>query len=146
MLHEKKLNCYLRFQFPVQPKIRVLNQMVGAALGSDVVLGCRLEASPRPLTSWIRNDGVILLNNQKYELTEEADSYRINMQLKIKNLEEKDFGHYKCVAKNTLGDKEGFVRLIEISPPTSIPHSTQSQEFYVPVHKGMERHFTHIAL
>ncbi|XP_055940328.1 lachesin-like isoform X2 [Argiope bruennichi] len=128
----KRILLHVNFQ----PKIRVLNQMVGAALGSDVVLGCRLEASPRPLTSWIRNDGVILLNNQKYELTEEADSYRINMQLKIKNLEEKDFGHYKCVAKNTLGDKEGFVRLIEISPPTSIPHSTQSQEFYVPVHKG----------
>ncbi|XP_055940336.1 lachesin-like isoform X3 [Argiope bruennichi] len=104
----KRILLHVNFQ----PKIRVLNQMVGAALGSDVVLGCRLEASPRPLTSWIRNDGVILLNNQKYELTEEADSYRINMQLKIKNLEEKDFGHYKCVAKNTLGDKEGFVRLI----------------------------------
>ncbi|CAL1263926.1 unnamed protein product [Larinioides sclopetarius] len=104
----KRILLHVNFQ----PKIRVLNQMVGAALSSDVVLGCRLEASPRPLTSWIRNDGVILLNNKKYELTEEADSYRINMQLKIKNLEEKDFGHYKCVAKNTLGDKEGFVRLI----------------------------------
>ncbi|GFU08374.1 hemicentin-1 [Nephila pilipes] len=123
-------------QVNFQPKIRVNNQMVGAALGSDVVLGCRLEASPRPLTSWIRNDGVILLDNKKYELTEEADSYRINMQLKIRKLEIKDFGHYKCVAKNTLGDKEGFVRLIEIIPPTSVPHSTQSQEFYVPVHKG----------
>ncbi|GIY80719.1 hemicentin-1 [Caerostris darwini] len=105
-------------QVNFQPKIRVNNQMVGAALGSDVVLGCRVEASPRPLTSWIRNDGVILLNNKKYELTEESESYRINMQLKIKNLEEKDFGHYKCVAKNTLGDKEGFVRLIGSSDAT----------------------------
>lgn len=86
--------------------------MVRAAIGSDVVLGCRLEASPRPLTSWIRVDGVILLNNKKYELTEEVDSYRIDMQLKIKNLEESDFGPYKCVARNMLGDKEGFVRLI----------------------------------
>ncbi|KFM76454.1 Lachesin, partial [Stegodyphus mimosarum] len=123
-------------QVNFQPKIRVNNQMVGAAIGSDVVLGCRLEASPRPLTSWIRNDGVILLNNKKYELIEEAESYRIHMQLRIKNLDEKDFGHYKCVAKNTLGDKEGFVRLIEISPPTSVPYSTQPHDFYVPVQRG----------
>lgn len=86
--------------------------MVGAAIGSDVVLGCRLEASPRPLTSWIRNDGVILLNNKKYELIEDVESYRIHMQLKINNLEENDYGPYKCVARNMLGDKEGFVRLI----------------------------------
>ncbi|XP_054706544.1 lachesin-like [Uloborus diversus] len=123
-------------QVNFQPKIRVSNQMVGAVIRNDVILGCRLEASPRPLTSWIRNDGVILLNNKKYEITEEADSYRIHMQLKIKNLDEKDFGHYKCVAKNTLGDKEGFVRLIEINPPTSIPQSTQSSEYYVPVQRG----------
>ncbi|XP_071034584.1 lachesin [Parasteatoda tepidariorum] len=123
-------------QVNFQPKIRVSNQMVGAALGSDVLLGCRLEASPRPLTSWIRNDGIILLNNKKYEISEVAESYRIHMQLKIKNLDEKDYGHYKCVAKNTLGDKEGFVRLIEISPPTSSPFSTQSHEFYVPIQRG----------
>ncbi|KAG8192551.1 hypothetical protein JTE90_015186 [Oedothorax gibbosus] len=118
------------------PKIKVNNQMVWAAMGSDVVLGCGIEASPRPLTSWIRYDNVILLNNKKYHLTEEADSYRIHMQLRIRDLEEKDYGSYKCVAKNTLGDKEGFVRLIESNTPTSVPHSTQSQDYYLPVHKG----------
>jgi hypothetical protein len=33
------------------------------------------------------------------------------MKLKISDLEEKDFGSYKCVAKNALGEKEGLVRL-----------------------------------
>lgn len=124
-------------QVNFQPKIRVINQMVRAAIGSDVILGCRVEASPRPLTSWIRNDGVILLSNKKYELTEEFESYRIDMQLTIKNLDENDFGPYKCVARNMLGEKEGFVRLIEMAPPTIVPHSTLPNEFYVAVQRGI---------
>lgn len=47
----------------------------------------------------------------KYQTREEHDSYRTKMKLKITNLEDKDFGTYKCVAKNSLGEKEGLVRL-----------------------------------
>ncbi|UYV78476.1 hypothetical protein LAZ67_16001638 [Cordylochernes scorpioides] len=38
-------------------------------------------------------------------------SYRTNMTLRIAHVDESDFGPYKCVAKNTLGEKEGYVRL-----------------------------------
>jgi hypothetical protein len=63
------------------------------------------------MTSWIRSDGVILLPTPKYHIEEEHDNYKTKMKLKIMNLEKKDFGSYKCVAKNTLGEKEGLVRL-----------------------------------
>ncbi|XP_023244457.1 lachesin-like [Centruroides sculpturatus] len=122
----------IMLQVNFRPKIRVPNQLVGAAAGTDVLLECKLEASPRPLTSWIRNDGMIVLNNKKYQLTEEDDSYRILMKLRINNLHERDFGSYKCVAKNTLGEKEGFIRLYEIPPPTSLPQPTAALEVYMP--------------
>jgi len=95
----------------VRPKIRVGNQLVGAAKGTEVLLECRVEASPKPLTSWIRQDQVILLPTHKYQISEEVNTYKIKMKLKITDLEEKDFGAYKCVAKNTLGEKEGYIRL-----------------------------------
>ncbi|GIY96627.1 lachesin [Caerostris extrusa] len=98
-------------QVNFRPKIRVPNQLVGAASGSDVTLECRLEASPSPLTSWIRSDGFMLLNNKKYEITESQHGYKVDMKIKIRNLVEGDFGSYKCLAKNTLGEKEGFIRL-----------------------------------
>ncbi|GFW40458.1 lachesin [Trichonephila clavipes] len=116
----------------IRPKIRVPNQLVGAASGSDVVLECRLEASPSPLTSWIRSEGIMLLNNRKYDITEEKNGYKINMKIKIYGLTENDFGSYKCVAKNTLGEKEGFIRLYEIPPPTANPKVTQHYEVYLP--------------
>lgn len=98
--------------FPlVRPKIKVSNQLVGSIIGSDVQLECRCEASPTPATSWIRHDGQVLAPSNKYQLREEHDSYKTKMKLKIMSLDEKDFGSYKCVAKNTIGEKEGLVRL-----------------------------------
>lgn len=101
----------LRLSLSVRPKIRVPNQLVGAPSGTDVTLECRLEASPTPLTSWIRSDGIMLLNNRKYDVTEEKEGYKIYMKIRINTLTASDFGSYKCVAKNTLGEKEGFIRL-----------------------------------
>ncbi|XP_067120306.1 lachesin-like isoform X2 [Centruroides vittatus] len=119
-------------QVNFRPKIRVPNQLVGAAANTDVTLECKLEASPRPLTSWIRSDGMLLLQNRKYELTEEEESYKITMKIKIFELNDRDFGSYKCLAKNTLGEKEGFIRLYEIPPPTTLPRPTPSYEVYLP--------------
>ncbi|XP_015924453.2 lachesin [Parasteatoda tepidariorum] len=122
-------------QINFQPKIRVANQVVYAAGGTEAILGCHLEASPRPLTSWIRHDEAVLISNNKYEIQEIEDSYKILMQLKIKNISDDDFGHYKCVAKNTFGDKEGFVRLIEIVTTTTTTLSTLAYKIYVPVQR-----------
>lgn len=95
----------------VRPKIKVSNQIVFSSVGSDVHLECRCEASPLPTTSWIKSDGTLLQPNVKYQTREEHDSYRTKMKLKITNLDDNDFGAYKCVAKNPLGEKEGLVRL-----------------------------------
>lgn len=106
-------SVFLVFLIIVRPKIKVSNQLVGSTIGSDVQLECRCEASPQPLTSWIRYDGQIISKSltTKYKLNEEHESYRTKMKLRIFNLDEKDFGSYKCVAKNVLGEKEGLVRL-----------------------------------
>lgn len=102
-----------------RPKIRVSNQVVGSMLGSDVQLECRCEASPTPTTAWIRSDGHLLTPSAKYLMREEHDSYRTKMKLKIVSLDEKDFGSYKCVAKNAIGEKEGLVRLYEMALPST---------------------------
>ncbi|KAG8192552.1 hypothetical protein JTE90_015187 [Oedothorax gibbosus] len=117
------------------PKIKVENQMVHAAGGTEAVLGCHVEASPRPLTSWIRHDDVVLISNAKYAIEEIEDSYKILAQLKIKNVSETDFGHYKCVTKNTFGEKEGFVRLIEIVTTTTTTASTIPFKVFIPIQR-----------
>lgn len=42
---------------PVHPVIQVPNQLVGAPLGTDVTLECILEAFPKAISYWIRDNG-----------------------------------------------------------------------------------------
>lgn len=102
-------------------------------------LECVVEASPRPLTSWIRSDGHILLESKKYHLIEEVDSYRIRMRLRIHDLRKSDYGHYKCHAKNTFGEKEGFIRLHDIPHPTTLARPTPATEAAVHITKQSGR-------
>lgn len=39
------------------------------------------------------------------------NAYKVVMKLTITNVEISDFGSYKCVAKNSLGDTDGAIKL-----------------------------------
>ena len=47
----------------------------------------------------------------KYEAVSSDDSYRVYMRLKIRSVGLADFGAYKCVAKNSLGETDGTIKL-----------------------------------
>lgn len=51
------------------------------------------------------------INNKKYEAYEEYHGFRITMRLIINYLTVEDFGTFKCLAKNILGEKEGLIRV-----------------------------------
>ena len=85
----------------VRPKIRVQTLLTGASRGSQAVLECQVEGSPRPTTSWMRSDEHNTLTGPKYQMTEEVSgSNTVIMRLKISDVNEKDFGAYKCSGKN----------------------------------------------
>ena len=136
----------------VPPKIRVHKQLIGSYLGSDVIIGCDVDASPRPELYWINGDGNRLdkmmenfdddlssttiehqsstnnhhynvfdssfnennhqINNKKkYHFEQEQNGYRTTMKLIIRNLQLADYGSYKCSGHNSIGKKEGLIRL-----------------------------------
>ncbi|UYV72581.1 hypothetical protein LAZ67_9003847 [Cordylochernes scorpioides] len=92
--------------------IWIPNQLVGSPLGSDVTLDCILESHPKSVTYWTTKEGQMLMSNTKYD-TVMLDSglYKLQMRLQIKDLVPDDFGLYTCVAKNSLGETEGTIRL-----------------------------------
>lgn len=59
----------------VRPKIRVYDQLIGVEPGLSVVMECYIESSPRPLTSWLRQDNLFLLPSAKYEINEEVSFF-----------------------------------------------------------------------
>lgn len=51
------------------------------------------------------------LPGEKFESVLVDSGYRSFMRLKIRNLTSTDFGSYKCVAKNSLGETDGNIKL-----------------------------------
>ncbi|XP_051157104.1 lachesin-like isoform X2 [Leptopilina boulardi] len=106
------------------PMIWVPNQLVGAPLETNVTIDCNTEAYPRAISYWIYNYTMVL-SNEKYTTTIEENSYKTSMKLTIRSLKNGDFGNYRCISKNSLGETEGSIRLYEIPKPSAPPKATE---------------------
>lgn len=90
--------------------IWVPNQLVGAPAGTEVTIDCHTESFPRAISYWV-HENVMLLPTRKYQTDLAENTYRSHMRLTINNLQVKDFGNYRCISKNSLGETEGSIRL-----------------------------------
>ncbi|KAG8234964.1 hypothetical protein J437_LFUL010310 [Ladona fulva] len=62
----------------------------------------------------IGSDSVLIkrvFSGDKYEAVVVENKYKKYMMLKIRNVSHKDFGSYKCMAKNSLGETDGYIKL-----------------------------------
>ncbi|PNF32521.1 hypothetical protein B7P43_G02443 [Cryptotermes secundus] len=114
----------LRVQFP--PMLTIANQLEGAYLGQDVSLECLSEAYPASINYWTTERGDMIVSGDKYEAVSTDNDYKKYMMLKIRNVKHNDFGSYKCVAKNSLGETDGIIKLDEIPAPTTTSTPTIS--------------------
>ncbi|XP_035439038.1 neurotrimin [Spodoptera frugiperda] len=105
----------LTVQFP--PVITIRNQLVGAALGTELVLECETEAYPKPVSYWSRDNGEIVPVGGGLEPHKIDGSYRSVLKLAIRRVTSSDYGTYKCVSKNSLGDTEGTIKLYPMPLP-----------------------------
>uniref|UniRef100_A0A1I8P3Y2 Ig-like domain-containing protein n=1 Tax=Stomoxys calcitrans TaxID=35570 RepID=A0A1I8P3Y2_STOCA len=108
----------MKLQVHFHPLVQVPNQLVGAPVLTDVTLICNVEASPKAINYWQRENGEMIIAGDRYLLTEkEVNMYSIEMVLHIRRLQSSDFGGYKCISKNSIGDTEGTIRLYEMERP-----------------------------
>ncbi|XP_055526091.1 lachesin isoform X7 [Wyeomyia smithii] len=102
----------MKLQVHFHPLIQVPNQLVGAPLGTDVTVICNVEASPKAINYWQRENGEMIISNERYSMNEnESSMYAVQMTLVIRKLHKADMGGYKCISKNSIGDAEGTIRL-----------------------------------
>ncbi|XP_057370837.1 lachesin-like isoform X1 [Daphnia carinata] len=110
-------------EFP--PNVWVPAQIVGLPLGGSVTFDCFTEAQPKAITYWARTSGgppesdLVLLPSRRIHADSTSNGYRTHMNLTIQSFEAKDIGTYRCVAKNSLGEAEGSVQLMETEPDNS---------------------------
>lgn len=66
------------------------------------------------LTSYKQVIKINVLHNfsdGKYEPSYSTNGYKIHMKLTIRSIIQADYGNYKCVSKNSLGDTDGTIQL-----------------------------------
>ena len=102
----------------VAPMVWVPVQLVGAPLGGFVTFDCHTESQPKAISYWVRSSGhptetdLVMLPSRKIHTEVSTNGYRTQMKLTILQLEAQDLGTYRCVAKNSLGEADGTVKLI----------------------------------
>ncbi|XP_012136048.1 neurotrimin isoform X2 [Megachile rotundata] len=106
-------------QFP--PMIWVQNQLVGAREGQRLTLECHSEAYPKSINYWTRDKDEIVpkVPGGKYEPIQLENAYNVHMKLTISSVGPSDFGTYKCISRNSLGDTDGTIKVYPIASNTS---------------------------
>ncbi|KAK2583265.1 hypothetical protein KPH14_009275 [Odynerus spinipes] len=105
------------------PMVWVEQQLIGAYEGQKLVLECQSEAYPRPITYWTKPTNETVTNDSHYKvetISKGYKDYKITMTLTIKSVRAQDFGFFRCVSTNSLGETDNRIKLYRIDkPPTT---------------------------
>ncbi|XP_041848261.1 obscurin-like [Melanotaenia boesemani] len=95
----------------VQVPPRFVNKMKNAVFvaGDDAQFTCVIQSAPSPKIRWFK-DGRLLTDQEKYQTYSEVRSGVL--VLVIKNLTERDLGHYECELSNRLGSAKCAADLV----------------------------------
>ncbi|MPC31311.1 Contactin-3 [Portunus trituberculatus] len=101
--------AHLKVQFP--PMTWVPQQLVGAYVGQELTIACNTEAFPKSINYWTNEEGDMIISEGRFETLTVERSYKVDMKLRIMRVEPQDFGKYKCLAKNSLGETDGSIQV-----------------------------------
>lgn len=104
-------NIYLDVKF--EPTLSADNNEVFQAVGYSRELSCWAKGNPVPDDSqvyWSR-DGLFLADPKKFQMENFLGSNYLLMKLTIHDINDGDYGQYRCYAENSKGNGESFVTL-----------------------------------
>ncbi|XP_044258298.1 neurotrimin-like isoform X1 [Tribolium madens] len=110
------------------PMIWIQNQLVGAYEGQQITLECHSEAFPKSINYWTTDKGEIVPQSGKYEPSYSTNGYKIHMKLTIRSITPQDYGNYKCVSKNSLGDTDGTIQVFAIPKPSKLSNGLSRKD------------------
>ncbi|CAN9502812.1 unnamed protein product [Ophioblennius macclurei] len=105
----------------VQVPPRFVNKIRNAVFvaGEDAQFTCVIQSAPSPKIRWFK-EGRLLTDQEKYQTYSESRSGVL--VLVIKNLTERDLGHYECELSNRLGSTKCGA---DLAPPTAASRAAE---------------------
>ncbi|CAL4103782.1 unnamed protein product, partial [Meganyctiphanes norvegica] len=101
----------LKVQFP--PVAWVPQQLEGAYIGQELTIECHTEAYPKSINYWTNTKGDMIVADSRYTPIVAEQSYMVYMKLRIHSVQKDDFGHFRCIAKNSLGETDGSIKIYD---------------------------------
>ncbi|MBN3314489.1 CNTN3 protein, partial [Atractosteus spatula] len=120
------LLVYVRYEFEASApdfSKNPLKALLKARSGSEVILECRPQASPKAISLWKKGNEILHRNESRVTLLQDGT-------LKIVNVTKADGGSYTCVARNQFGIASTTGRLL-ITDPTRIIQGPTNMEIIV---------------
>ena len=87
------------------------NLKIGQFRGRETILECSMTANPKASYTW-EKDGHRIASSTKYQIQPyeyEEDTVILSLRITITN--DSDYGEYKCVGKNKIGEDTGITEL-----------------------------------
>ena len=110
------MECLFIFKFyrphhhhTVPPAIWIRQETMYASIGQKVTLECITESHPNSVNFWMH--GKEFVQGGTYESITMENVYKVIMKLVVRPVDPEDFGVYKCVGRNSLGEAEKYVNL-----------------------------------
>jgi Immunoglobulin I-set domain len=98
----------------VAPEISMPNRRLGQAKGRETILECIITAFPHAVNYW-EKDGRRISSSAKHRIEAYDDGeHTIVLSLRIHDIDQSDYGEYKCVASNPLGQDQQVMYLYGI--------------------------------
>ncbi|XP_023172160.2 neurotrimin [Drosophila hydei] len=91
------------------PTIWTRYDTIYVGVGQKLTLECITESQPASINFWLKNKE--LLQGGSYDSLIVGHVHRIVMRITLRPLTKHDFGEYKCIAKNALGETERSITL-----------------------------------
>uniref|UniRef100_A0A9L0K860 receptor protein-tyrosine kinase n=1 Tax=Equus asinus TaxID=9793 RepID=A0A9L0K860_EQUAS len=104
-------------QVKMKPKITRPPINVKITEGLKAVLPCTTMGNPKPSVTWIKGDHA-LRENARIAVLESGS-------LRIHNVQKEDAGHYRCVAKNSLGTAYSKLVKLEVEEESELEQDTK---------------------
>ena len=91
----------------------VPSQLEGAHIGGNLTLKCKSEAFPASINYWMRGEGTetTVTPGARLRTSSTVKDHVTIMKLEILRVQQSDFTQYKCVARNSLGETDGRIKI-----------------------------------
>lgn len=116
----------VEIEFP--PQVDSVRSKYRQAIGYSAELHCSIEAFPTPDISWLKDGYQINSDNNVYQISSSSNSHDFTQStLRIKRVDTRDFGSYRCRAINKLGDRQTAMLLERAYEPVCPPACAEGE-------------------